>query len=60
MLELTIYGLVGLAAMLVIVFYFACADEFRPIRKRSPLDLVDNADLSNSRAMETRTEASRG
>jgi uncharacterized membrane protein YuzA (DUF378 family) len=32
MLELTMYGLVGLAAMLVIAFYFACCDELPPIR----------------------------
>jgi hypothetical protein len=36
MLELTMYGLVGLAAMLVIAFYFAfyfaCCDELPPVR----------------------------
>jgi uncharacterized membrane protein YuzA (DUF378 family) len=32
MLELTMYGLVGLAAMLVIAFYFACCDELPSIR----------------------------
>ena len=33
MLELTMYGLVGLAAMLVIAFYFACCDDLPPVRK---------------------------
>jgi hypothetical protein len=28
MLELTIYGLMGLAVMLVVAFYFAFEDEF--------------------------------
>jgi hypothetical protein len=33
MLELTMCGLVGLAAMLVIAFYFACCDELPPVRE---------------------------
>jgi hypothetical protein len=33
MLELTMCGLVGLAAMLVIAFYFACCDELPRVRK---------------------------
>jgi uncharacterized membrane protein YuzA (DUF378 family) len=33
MLELTIYGLMGLAAMLVIAFYFAYGDEFSAVRE---------------------------
>jgi hypothetical protein len=32
MLELTMYGLVGLAAMLAIAFYCACGDELPPVR----------------------------
>jgi hypothetical protein len=32
MLELTMYGLVGLAAMLIVAFYFACRDELPPVR----------------------------
>ena len=43
MLELTIYGLAGLAAMLVIAFYFAYADEFSSAREKSSLDLISNA-----------------
>jgi hypothetical protein len=41
MLELTMYGLVGLAAMLVIAFYFACRDEFPPVRENYSLHLTD-------------------
>jgi hypothetical protein len=48
MLELTIYGLVGLAAMLVIAFYFAYADEFSPAREESSFDLIDNPHLSDT------------
>lgn len=32
MLELTMYGLIGLSAMLVIGFYFACCDELPPVQ----------------------------
>jgi hypothetical protein len=32
MLELTMCGLVGLAVMLVIAFYFACSDQLSPVR----------------------------
>ena len=41
MLELAIYGLVGLAAMLVIAFYFAYADEFSSAREKSLFDLIN-------------------
>lgn len=41
MLELTMYGLVGLAAMLVIAFYFACCDEFPSVRGNSSLHITD-------------------
>jgi len=40
MLELTMCGLVGLAAMLVVAFYFACCDEFPLFRKKSSHDLT--------------------
>ena len=55
MLELTIYGLMGLAKMLVIAFYFAYAGEFSPAREQSSLDLVNNARLSESSAMKNGT-----
>jgi hypothetical protein len=41
MLELAIYGLVGLAAMLVVAFYFAYADEFSSAREKSLFDLIN-------------------
>jgi hypothetical protein len=43
MLEQTIYGLVWLAAILVIAFCFVYADEFSPARERSSFDLINNA-----------------
>jgi multisubunit Na+/H+ antiporter MnhB subunit len=48
MLELTIYGLVGLAAMLVVAFYFAYADEFLSTREMSSFDLINNPHLSDT------------
>jgi hypothetical protein len=37
------YGLVGLAAMLVIAFYFACSDQLPSVRENSPVDLANLA-----------------
>ena len=48
MLELTIYGLGGLAAMLIIAFYFAYADEFSSAREKSSFDLTNNPQLSDT------------
>lgn len=55
MLELTRYGLAGLAAMLVVAFYFACCDESRAVQTTSSLDLANltNGDRGH-------TEVSRG
>ena len=55
MLELTIYGLMGLAAMLVIAFYFAYGDEFPRARETSSIDLTHNAHLNDSQMIETGT-----
>lgn len=44
MIELTIYGLAGMAAMLVVAFYFAYQDEFRLKRDRASLDLNYHGD----------------
>ena len=55
MLELTIYGLMGLAAMLVIAFCFAYADEFSPAREKSSFDLINNAHLNDSQLLEPGT-----
>jgi hypothetical protein len=46
MLELAIYGLVGLATMLVIAFYFAYGDEFSAARERSSFDPIDKPYLN--------------
>jgi hypothetical protein len=59
MLELTIYGLMGLAATLVIAFYFAYGDEFPPAREKSSFDLVNNGHLNDSQVMETGTDKRR-
>jgi hypothetical protein len=53
MLELTIYRLMGMAAMLVIAFCFAYADEFSAVREKSSFDRVDNAHLNDSQMMKT-------
>jgi hypothetical protein len=44
MIELTICGLAGMAAMLVVAFYFAYHDEFRLKRERASLDPSDYGD----------------
>jgi hypothetical protein len=59
MLELTIYGLVGLAAMLVIAFCFAYADEFSPAREKSSFDLINSAHLNDSQIIEAGTGSPR-
>ena len=59
MLELTIYGLMGLAGTLVIAFYCAYADEFSAVREKSSLDPINNAHLNASQMIETRTGSPR-
>jgi len=51
MLKLTIYGLVGLTAMLVIAFYFACADEFSSAREKPSFNRINNAHSNDSQMM---------
>jgi hypothetical protein len=53
MLELIMYGLMGLAATLVIAFCFAFVDEFSPVRNKSSLHLINNAHLGGSPTIET-------
>ena len=43
MMELTIYGLMGLAAMLVIAFCPVYADELSPLREQSSYEPNNNA-----------------
>ena len=52
MLELTIYGLMGLAAMLLIAFWFAYADEFSSPQQKSSFDPIDDAPSNDSRVIE--------
>jgi hypothetical protein len=59
MRELTICGLVGLTATLVIAFCFAYADEFSPARERSSFDLINNTHLNDSQILETGTGSPR-
>jgi hypothetical protein len=47
MLELTSYGLTGLAAMVDLAFCSAYGDEFRPTSLKSSFDLIDNARLND-------------
>jgi hypothetical protein len=60
MLQLTMYGLVGLAAMLVIAFGVAYADEFSPAREQSSFDLINVAHLNDSPIIETERSRLRG
>ncbi len=47
MLELTIYGLTGLAAMMVIAFCFACGNDFLSALEKSSFDLINNARVND-------------
>jgi hypothetical protein len=53
--ELTIYGLAGLAAMLVIAFYFAYTDKSSPAAGESSRERINAAHLYDSQRIETRT-----
>jgi hypothetical protein len=55
MLELIIYGLIGLAAMLVIAFFSVFADEFPPAQETPTFDLINNAHSNDSQMIETGT-----
>jgi hypothetical protein len=55
MLELTIYGLMGLAAMLVMAFFVAYGNEFAPDRETSSSDLISNTHLHGSQMIEAGT-----
>jgi hypothetical protein len=51
--ELTSYGLIGVTAVLVIAFCFACGDELLRTREKSSYDLVNNAHMNDSPLVET-------
>jgi len=55
MLELTAYGLFGVAAMLVAAFYFAYANEVATVRTDPSLRLVDEVTMTISRIIRTGT-----
>jgi hypothetical protein len=54
-LELAIHGLVGLATMLVIAFYFAYGDEFSAAREQFSFDPIDKPDLNVTQMIEIGT-----
>ena len=53
MLELTIYGLMGLAVVLVIAFFFAFVDEFPAVREKVLVRSISNAHLHDSKLIES-------
>lgn len=55
MLELIIYGLIWLAAMLLIAFWFSYADEFASPQEKSSFDLANDAP-SNPQGIEIAIE----
>jgi hypothetical protein len=55
MLELTIYGLMGLAAMLFIAGWFAYADEFSSPREKSTFNRIRDSHLNDSQMIATGT-----
>jgi hypothetical protein len=56
MLELAIYGLMGLAAMLFIAGWFAFADEFSAPREKSSVNRIKNAHWNDPQMIEIGTE----
>jgi hypothetical protein len=52
MLELTIYGLMGLTAVLVIAFFFAFGDEFPAVRETVLILANSNAHLNDPHLIE--------
>jgi len=53
MLELTIYGLMGPAAVLVIAFFFAFGDEFPAVRETVLVRSISKAHLNDSKLIES-------
>jgi hypothetical protein len=53
LLELIIYGLMGLVAMLFIAVWFAYADEFSSPREKSSLDLINDAPSNDPQMIAT-------
>jgi hypothetical protein len=55
MLELAIYGLMGLPAMVFIAGWFAYADEFSSPREKSSFNRIKDGRLNDSQMIETGT-----
>jgi hypothetical protein len=53
MLELIIYGLMWLAAMLLVAFWFAYSDEFSSPQEKGSFDLINDAPSNDSPMIET-------
>ena len=53
MLELIIYGLMWLAAMLLVAFWFAFSDEFSSPQEKCSFDLINDAPSNDSQMIET-------
>ena len=55
MIELAVYGLMGLAAMLFIAGWFAYVDEFSSPRDKSSFNRINDAHLNDPQMLETGT-----
>ena len=55
MIELAVYGLIGLAAMLFIAGWFAYADEFSSRREKSSFNRIKDAHLNDPQMIEIGT-----
>jgi hypothetical protein len=58
--ELTIYGLMGLAAMLLVAGLFAYADEFSSPRERSSFNRIKDAHLNDPQIIDIGTPRVQG
>jgi len=56
MLELIIYGLMWLAAMLLVAFWFAYSDEFSSPPETCSFDLINHAASNDSQMIEIAIE----
>jgi len=59
-LELTSYGLTGLVAILLVVFCFACKDEFASFSERPSAPPMFDADLRDLKPVERGTAVANG
>jgi hypothetical protein len=59
-LEPTSYGLTGLVAVLLVVFCFACKDDFASFRERPSSSPMFDADLLDLKPVERRRDVANG